>query len=836
MKEPIRTSITKFSMSLLLSLCSIAIMAQENVLNDPAKQLNQLQQKQAREKLYLHTDRSSYVAGDQVWFNAYLVNATSHALITPQTIAYVELIDQQKEIVLKRYVKVTNGVGAGNFKIPFDQPKGEYVIRAYTRHMQNFDLEYFFTKKIKVLTIKDAQTAQAANGLAEDTKNEKSTTAVKSPKAKLSLDMQFFPEGGQMLDHLANQVAFKAIDHTGKGVKVQGKIIDNQGKELTHFSSVKFGMGKFVFIPKPQQSYTAMITYKGKKYAFTLPKSKNIGHKMQVTSTNEYIQVMSQVSNGYSLEQSSVVAHVRGKVIGKHTYQQTTPGFVWQIPKKDLPSGIIYITLFDANKVPQCERLVFVEHPTDLRKVAITSKDTRFAHRKKAIFDLELKDVAGKPVQGHASLAIVRTDLEASQAKKMNIQNYMWLKSDLKGYIENPAYYFDKENKNRHEVMDLLMMTQGWRRFKWNDMPQLVLRPLKYEREGGFTIKGRLYKRYVENKVISGKVQFTSQQNIQLAGEANTDKNGMFVLKNIPIEDTSNLVFRGIRLIKKKRKNKIKEKKTNIFVKLESVNVFPSAVPNNYFANASPTIINQDALLDRTHKINRINAIHGLEPEVMLLKVKSKRSAKTVYKVHMNAAKTVDFTKLDASTLNSSLTIFDVLQGRVPQLRLQGTFPSQRVTIRGECPMILLDDTPIDIRCLSFMPVSKIAYVDVLSTAQTFIYGSRGSNGVLAVYTKKRVGIVEESYINGAVVNMFHPGYSKAREFYVPKYDVEKISKDQLDYRRILYWQPNITLDKNGKAQVSFFTSDESASYRIEVEGMSQKGKIMLGTYEFEVK
>ncbi|OJJ18752.1 hypothetical protein BKI52_24440 [marine bacterium AO1-C] len=814
-------------------------MAQENVLNDPAKQLNQLHQKQTQEKLYLHTDRSSYVAGDQVWFNAYLVNATSHALIASQTIAYVELINQQKEIVLKRYVKVANGVGAGNFKIPFDQPKGEYVIRAYTRYMQNFDLEYFFTKKIKVLTIKDAQTYQAAKGLTEDTKNKKSTTVVKSPKTKFNLDMQFFPEGGQMLDNLANQVAFKAIDHTGKGVEVQGKIVDNQGKELTRFSSVKFGMGKFMFIPKPQQSYTAVITYQGKKYGFTLPEGKNIGHKMQVTSTDEYIQVMSQVSNGYSIEQSSVVAHVRGKVIGKHTYKQAAPGFVWRIPKKNLPSGIIHLTLFDANKVPQCERLVFVENPKDLQKVAITSKDTKFAHRKKAVFDLELKDAAGNPVQGQASLAIVRTDLETSQAKKMNIQNYMWLKSDLKGHIEHPEYYFNKENKNRHEVMDLLMMTQGWRRFKWNDMPQLALRPLKYEREGGFTIKGRLYKLYVEDKVISGKVQFTSQQNIQLAGEANTDKNGLFVLKDVPIEDTTNLVFTGVRLVKKKRKNKIKEKKTNIFVKLEDINVFPSAVPNNYFANASPTIINKDALLDRTHKINRINAVHGLEPEVMLLKevkVTSSRPARILSKIHMNSTNTVDFTKLDVGIINSALSIFDVLQGRVAQLRVRGTFPYQSVSIRGGCPMLLLDDTPISNRFLSLIRVEDIAYVDVLSTSRAAIYGFRGFNGVLAVYTKDRAGIVEESNINGTVVNMFHPGYSKAREFYVPKYDVEKISKDQLDYRRILYWKPNVTLDKDGKAQVAFFTSDESANYRIEVEGMTQKGKVILGTYKFEVK
>ena len=839
MTKLIQPIIPKLSMTLLLLLGAVIAMAQENVLENPVKQLNQLRQKQAQEKLYLHTDRSGYVAGDRVWFNAYLVDATSHTLLGSNTIAYVELINQDKEIILKRYTKITNGTGVGDFKIPFDQPKGEYLIRAYTRHMQNFDVAYFFTKKIKVLSIKDASTYRATKAVAKNTESSERQTILRASKKGFDLDMQFFPEGGHMLDKLANQVAFKAVDHTGKGVALKGKIVDQQGQVLTLFNSVKFGLGKFILIPQSGQSYTAVIIYKGKKYGFALPKSEGVGYKMQVSTTNKYIQVMSEVSKGYSIEQSSVVAHLRGRVISKYTYQAAAPGFVLRIPKKDLPSGIVHLTLFDAQKVPQCERLIFVEHPADLQQMKITSGKTAFTHRKKATFDLELKDATGKPIQGKASLAVVRTDLENDQMHKMNIQNYLWLRADLKGHIENPAYYFNKQHKDRHQVMDLLMMTQGWRRFKWNDMHQLALRPLKYQREHGFTIQGRLFKSNQAHKLISGKVQFLSQQDMKLVGEVNTNKEGRFVLRNVPIEDTTNLVFRGIRLIENKRRNKVKERKNNIFVKLDEVNALTSPVADAYFAQASPTIVNKSTLLERTYKINRINAVYGLEPEVMQLKevkIVRSRPARILSKLHMSTTNMIDFTKLDAGILHSALSIFDVLRNRVPQLTILGTFPFQSVAIRGGNPMLLLDNTPVSFDMLSAMPVEDIAYVDVLSTGRAAIYGSRGFNGVLAVYTKERAGITQESNIDGSVTNMFHPGYSKAREFYVPKYDVEKISKDQLDYRRILYWKPNITLDKNGKAQVTFFTSDESANYRIEVEGVTQKGKAILGTHQFEVR
>lgn len=838
---------------MLLALCPnlIEIHAQSKALKKTVKQFQTIQKNTPQEKLYLHTDRSVYVSGDRVWFQAYLVTANMHQLIGLNTVAYVEFIDAQKKILLKRYIKIQNGVGSGDFKIPYRQAKGNYVIRAYTRYMQNFDAGFFFHKKIKVLDINTLNSEKKQKRIARKTRK-----ALKKQRNNPGLDVQFFPEGGDMINQLANHVAFKASDRNGKGATIKGKLVDDQGKKLLQFSSKKFGLGKFMLIPQPEKQYTAIVQYQNKEYRFVLPQSKPNGFKMQVSSNAEYIQVMTSSKN-QSVKNTSIIAHTRGIVITQYTFKKVKQGFVLRIPKKGLPSGIVHLTLFDAQQRPQCERLVFVENPADLKQIKISSKKTDYKHRAKATFDFQLAQT--DTLVSNVSVAVVNASLETPQSQKMNIQNYLWLRADLKGYIENPAYYFNTKNKDRLQMLDLLLMTQGWRRFNWIDIQNSASKKLAYNRETGFTISGYLSKFDNYNKPITGKVQFYPLENLTASREIHTNKKGRFVFRNIQVEDTVTLVVQGTRLIEKKRRGKrkarIKERTRNIFLHLDSVNAVTNSIPDAYLQTSDPTIVQEQKNLKRTYQINQINAIKGLEPDVVQLDEVKIVASRRRTKLYSQSSLNVDFTKQDLGTL-SGLSFFDALARRISMVVVVGVFPNQTAYIRNRSnfpinsgiaetkivkeddgePLFLLDGVRVQPEVLSSLNIHDVAFVDVLTTSRAAIYGADARNGVIAVYSRDGREKMRPRVTNGRIAHLKHPGYYKARTFYVPKYDTQKIAKDQLDYRRILYWNPSVKLDKNGKAKISFFTSDETANYRIEVEGITPRGKVILGTYNFEVK
>lgn len=819
----------------------------QNVTSQQIKdKLAQHQKKRPQEKIYLHTDRDTYTSGDEVWFKAYLVDSRFHLLINTSVSVYVELIDDQKNIIVNRNIMLRNGVGAGDFQIPYTQTQGSYVIRAYTRYMQNFDAGFFFNKKIKVLDIRGEKKAVADNDTKKQQKNKNNKVL-----ARPGLDLQFFAEGGEMVSQLVNYIAFKAINQQGKGVNVTGKIVDSQGKEVSKFSTVKLGLGKFGIIPKPTEKYTAIATYNNKEYRFELPTNRAKGYVLRTKSNPDNLLVTVQASKDLPLQNAILIAHVRGYTIAQHTHQTAKQAFVLRIPKKQLPSGILHLTLFDAQGKPRSERLAFVENQGDLRQVSISSTKPSYGTRSKASFELSLKDAEGKPLRGNLSMAVVNADLSNTPLEKMNIQNYLWLSSDLKGYIENPAYYFNPQNKDRHRLMDLLMMTQGWRRFKWQEVQQDKLPELKYDYEKGLKISGRLYKFYNRTKPMAGKVKLNFTENLLFNQEVTTDKEGRFAFENLIIADTVNVILQANKVKKRKKssaKNKIKERNDAIYIKVDKGTAMAANIGNDYMDVPDfekPIATEQEKkTLERTKRFNTINVAYGLEPDVKLLdevQITARRIKEKPYRQREGQLYARPSTRLkmaeQGADVSAAPNFFSYISGKLPGVRVM----QDGVIIRGVSsiegspePLYLLDGAAVSAAMINDLPLQIISHVDVLNANEAVIYGSQGRNGVLAVYTKQGTPKAAKRPRWG-IINYKHPGYYKTREFYVPKYGTDKSLKDKPDYRRILYWQPNVVLSKKGKAKIEFFTSDESANYRVEVEGITLDGKILMGQYRFEV-
>lgn len=802
------------------------------------------------EKVYLHTDRSTYISGDNIWLQAYLLEGKYHLPTKTSKLLVVELLDAQKKILQTHKIKLTNGLGSGDLKIPFQALTGDFMIRAYTRYMRNFDATYFFHKKIRVLNISDKKAQLALNN--SSPKNRKSSRKKQvPPQNKPAINVQFFPEGGHAINQLVNFIAFKAVNTSGKSIEISGDIVNSQGKKVSSFISQKLGMGKFVLIPKAGESYRAQVTYQGKDYTFKLPQSLSQGYLLKAKHHERSIRVTLENNQALPLQNSLLVAHVRGVILSTHllTTRQSTKAL--SIPIKSIPSGVVHLTFFDPQGIPRCERLVFVENPQDILQVKISTPSNRYSLRTKASFEASVTDQAGNPVQSSFSLAAVRSDVEASPMHKMNIQNYLWLQSDLKGYIENPAYYFNPKNEDRKAMMDLLMMTQGWRKFQWQDILEAKQAKLRYDFQKGFDISGQLVKYYNRKKAKQGKVTLSFMNDLSNEYTLKTSADGRFSFRNIDITDTVNVLLQTRKALSKARKKKHKTpKNAQSHIKLDQWE--NAAFPQSFATIADFTQNTQShrQALQRTQEISSINMQHGLEENIQMLKevqVSAKKFAPLQFYKNPDQQLVLD----SMAGVLSSDNFFEYIDGKIPGVYVvrEGSetkieFTSNANGTRME-PAYFINGIQVARQQLKSIPVNAISHVDVVRRRVPIALVSFDKNGLIAgggsPYSDATLAIYvfnDKMQIRRArwgIINFKHPGYHKVRKFYMPNYDKKPAKNSKVpDLRRILYWNPSITTSKKGMAKFHLFTSDEEAPYRIEIEGIFQ-GKILLGAFDFEV-
>ena len=184
------------------------------------------------EKVYLHVDRDSYYAGDNIWFKAYLIDASDCLLTDHSSNLHVELISPFSKTISNRIIRLEGGLGNGDFRLSDDIKSGRYKIRAYTNYMRNYGDQLFFNKEILVINSSDSS---------------RISDKVKYVENKIQVGL--FPEGGSLVDNVSSMVAFKAVNYLGKGCDVSGKIFSSAGELVTTFKSKHLGMGTFFLRP-----------------------------------------------------------------------------------------------------------------------------------------------------------------------------------------------------------------------------------------------------------------------------------------------------------------------------------------------------------------------------------------------------------------------------------------------------------------------------------------------------------------------------------------------------------------------------------------------------------
>jgi TonB-dependent SusC/RagA subfamily outer membrane receptor len=766
------------------------------------------------EKVYLHLDRGYYTSGEDIWFKAYLVNARNNTLFDNSNNLYVELISPESTIIKRITIRVKNGLGMGDFHLADSIAPGNYQVRAYTNWMRNFGEAFFFKKEIHVENMMGA----------------------KAPEPKSfqpdKLDLQFFPEGGSLLEDTYSTVGFKTINSTGLGCNVKGKIISSAGDTIVSFESSHLGMGRFNFVCKKGLTYVAVgKTDQNLPFKVDLPQALKTGYCIKVSEMDSFIRVSIKTNQATLTQMPDKNLYVVGSKQGKlyitaktKVKDQTTMVI---IPKKKFAAGINRITLVDTTGKAYCERLYYITQAPRYY-ISIQPDKKTYAPRQIVNLQISVKDPDNKPVMANLSLSAVDGNQVKEAKYKSDIYSYLLLESEIRGNIEQPSYYFDTTIVDRQNALDDLLLTQGWRNFVWNYLADTTL---KFENliEKGITVSGRLRRLLINKPIANANISmllFGEKSSLYLS---ETDSLGKYYFDGLNFTGQKKVIISATN----------KNHRNQGWLSLDSLFGMPPKTNFKWtFKPDEKTKELIDFKQEADKKYDILKKYHLTDTiDLSAVVVKANKPVNSKKDDHFRMYGSADYTIKVTDDLIAYNDIFQLLQGRVAGLMISGVYPDISISLRGQSgyPLFLLDGMPVGIDEVASLPMSDIDVVDVLKDgASLAMFGSRGGSGVISIFTKKGFAGADKPIFYS--INQTINGYYQPRIFYAPKYTAPKTDYEKPDLRTTLYWEPNVNTDSNGNAFVSFFNPDNKSTININLEGISENGVPLVEKTTYNVK
>jgi hypothetical protein len=650
------------------------------------------------------------------------------------------------------------------------------------------------------------------------------------------IDFQFFPEGGELIQGIPNQVGFKALKSSGLGIDVKGTVVDEQNNEITSFTSSFAGMGSFFVSPEAGKNYKAKITFKdGLVKTYDLPKPKEAGISLQIINANADLINLKVLANEayfnankdksfFIVAQNTNVIYYAAKTSLKNQV------IITKIPKKNFPSGVLQLTLFDEKGEPISERLAFVLHQDAMNLTLKTDLPT-YKPRQKVKITVDAKS-AGLPIVGDFSVSVIdEQKVPVDENSETTILSSLLLTSDLTGFVEKPNYYFNKTDEKKMSDLDKLLLTQGYRRFTYKNIlagqyPVITMLP-----EDGITISGTLrdrtgmpVKKGAMRLMVPGK---------PISSETLTSNMGLFNFKNLTIPDSSQVVVSA----------KYNANAANLMIMLDGS---PSpGNSKNIFAAEEITNIDTvlSAYLSNSQKQYRyLRTLKTVEVKGAAIKKPSHADHSALSGLGMNPDHLLTNDRFTAGcgflleclkTMATGLTYNE-----------ENFYISRDYNAGGRTPVqIFINGNAVDARDINSVNAADLESVEIfLRDDLGTVDRTYGTKGVMVINTKKApVGkkMTKEEFMNlipkKNIITFTPLGYSKEREFYSPKYLPGKIYPNN-DLRTTIYWNPKVITDEKGNVSFEFFNADGRGSYRAVVEGIDKNGNIGRSVLRYTVK
>ena len=747
------------------------------------------------ERLYIHYDKSSYAPGESVWFKIYGMEAIFAA--EKSKTVYVDWTDEQGKLLQRITSPLVDATAYGQFDIPAAY-KGRYLhVKAYTRWMLNFDSAFIYNKDIPIVQSK----------------------TVNASKTKINAEINFFPEGGDMVAGVANKIAFKANDQYGRPIEASGLVVNSKGQTIDTIRSIHDGMGYFYLQPVASETYKAKWkTNSGATMETILPAVKDNGVALQVKQVGANKNFLVQGSPAIS--GSNATFHIMGTMYQQPVFtlsRQFKDGAIQGlVPTADLPSGILTITVFDDKWKPLAERISYINN--EEYRFEPEFNVAHWGLNKRARNEIEIT----VPDSLTANMSVSVTDMAIDTDSSENIISQLLLSGELKGKIYNAAYYFKDKSDSVAANLDLLMLTHGWRRFNWEALAAGEFPELLFPRDTAYmSISGKIFG--------ATSVQLQDAGNIVILYNQGKGQNEIFT---IPIKPDGSFNDPGLIFFDTAQVYyQLPQKKGLDGASVQFMQNKLSAPSYNRPATGAPLPRDTTGLARHFQladdALSEIKMFEGKVLETVTIKGRTKSAIELLDEKYASAmfqgqdGYSFDLRK-DPRAL-SSMNIFNYLQGQVAGLQVtSGSNP--QVTWRGGSPSFFLNESPASVDLLSTISVSDVAYIKVLRPPFVGAAGG-GAHGAIVIYTKRGDDI--ESTPGKGLSNNTITGYTSIRQFFSPDYATLTGENEKKDLRTTLYWNPEvITQPGNNKVKLTFYNNDVTQAFRVVIEGITRDGRL----------
>ncbi|WP_113663648.1 Ig-like domain-containing protein [Pedobacter nanyangensis] len=651
------------------------------------------------------------------------------------------------------------------------------------------------------------------------------------------IDFQLFPEGGELILGIPNQVGFKAVLPNGLGTDVKGSILDEQNNEVGTFAATFAGIGSFFVSPEAGKSYKVKYTSKdGMSKMVEMPKAVD-GITLQVSSpaATDMINLRILASTAFFEANKEKTFYLVGQNSNSVAYgaqmNLKSQVITVKIPKQNFPSGIAQLTLFNERSEPISERLVFVLHP-DAINLALKTDLPAYKPRQKVKVSLDAKS-KGQPVVGDFSVSVTdESKVPSDENNETTILSSLLLTSDLKGYVEKPNYYFNKTDEKKLGELDKLMLTQGYRKFAYKEIlagryPKIFLLP-----EQGISISGTLrdltgmpIKKGAMRMMVTGK---------PISAQTTTSNVGVFNFKDLVFPDSSQVVISA----------RYNPNYNNLMIMLDGV---PSAARGTNL-HAPDEVENIDTAM--SSYLSNSQRQYRFMRTLKTVEIKGGAIKRPSHADHpaLSGLSQVPDRFIEGARLEGCNMLLECLKTQIPSLTYD--FQEQKFYITRDynagtrvAVAIFLNGMFVDANAINTVNAPDVESIEVfLNDPLGTVDRMYGTRGVLVINTKKAPKgekISKQDFLEMIPKKYeikYNPqGYSKEREFYSPKYGPNAPVTSN-DLRTTIYWNPKLVTDEKGNISFEFNNADGKGNYKVVVEGIDKNGNVGRHVIRYVVK
>ena len=819
-----------------------------DLLMQYAGNIHQFNQLYPQEKVYLEFDNTAYFQGEAIWFKAFLTESSTLKR-APSKVLYVDLLGPGGALLQRQKLKVVAGQADGGIALMDAAtaqarekrgmtyyPSGYYEVRAYTQNMLDFSPEACFSRVFPVYELPRKQGLYENAIIREEEIPEYNQKRQESENEDGKINVDFYPEGGDLVIGLPANIAFKAYGPVGEDLNGTLVIDDGKSAAVEHD-----GMGSFTIIPDGQlRENVKFVAENGNSKRFKLPKPVKSGFSMIVSENSDTCLKADIYHTSDRIEKElGLAVTCRGELIGfEKILMADTMGV--SIDCSTWPVGVCRLTLYNRRGEILSSRSLFHGNGKYAapRITVGTDSMTRVSFGKQ-IVEFDLTDRNGNPIRDRFCLSV--SDIaDYGNGNTDNLETNLLLSSDLRGYIRKPDYYLESRDREHLRALDLLTLVQGWERYEWRNMTGLDEFNEKHRIEDSLTMNGWIltYRKRepVENAVVRGSVVPADRSRFS-SFLYETGDIGYF---GFDLNDFYNAARMGINVQRYNRLGRPVEE-TKRRIKLERSDIpgarHVSPVEKDLQArnvnrvdfnkdsrkdDGLPEVINEDmgVLLDDVD----VTAERRFIDYDTFVAFDARKDAEMVLDEGNYTSDVHDYLTDNAGFPFRYDPIFYIHNSKeVPTTKgLDNGLAIDLIDVKS----IIVFDKPMYLSQISELTPLLNEFHNKRMDTWYFEQMTTDWNRYILVdiLVKEDYQLLSEKEIrNLSRRETTVQGFSEPVQFFSPQYPDGPVYGD-VDFRRTLYWNPNVITDENGHARVEFYNNGTSKQFRIRGAGLTASG------------